>query len=97
MYIAAGFSCQASSTETEPFLIFINITEINRVNIDGTNYQTIVTGLHNGLAIDYDYYNDWIYWTDVNLGQIRTTPLSTGDPVLTLVSGTIIHNVYCCA
>ena len=92
--IGAGCSCQASTEETEPFLVFINTTEINRVNIDGTNYQTIVTGLSNGIAIDYDYYNDWIYWTDVGIGQIRTTPLNTGNPIYIIVSGNALLCMY---
>ena len=92
-YIGAGCSCQASRDEDEPFLVFINSTEINRVNIDGTNYQTIVTGLSNGIAIDYDYYNDWIYWTDVGIGQILTTPLNTGNPIYMIVSGTALFHV----
>jgi len=86
--IGAVLSCQANYDETEPFLVFINSTEINRMNIDGTNYQTIVTGLSIGVTIDYDYYNDWIYWTDAELGQIITTPVTSGDPIFILVSGT---------
>ena len=45
-YYFPGYSCQASpaGSETEPFLVLISSTEINRVNIDDTNYQTIVTG-----------------------------------------------------
>ena len=92
----SGFSCQASPAglETEPFLVFINATEINRVNIDGTNYQTIVTGLNNGVALDYDYNNDQIYWTDVESGKISATRLSNDDQVLELVSGTIYYLLY---
>ncbi|XP_065914777.1 low-density lipoprotein receptor-related protein 5-like isoform X2 [Dysidea avara] len=71
----------------DPYLIFITINNISRVNIDGSGNETIVTGLSNGVAIDYDYYNDRMYWTDVSLGHIKTAPLSTGCPITTLVSG----------
>jgi len=60
------------------------------MNIDGTNYQTIVTGLSNGVALDYDYNNDWIYWTDVGSAKISAKCLSNGDQVLELVSATLI-------
>ena len=93
-YYFPGYSCQASpaGSETEPFLVFINSTEINRVNIDDTNYQTIVTVLSNGVALEYDYNNDWIYWTVVGSGKISATRLSNDDQVLELLSGTFIYN-----
>ena len=84
-YYFPGYSCQASpaGSETEPFLVFINFTEINRVNIDDTNYQTIVvTGLSNGVALEYDCNNDWIYWTVAGTGKISATHLSNDDQVL---------------
>jgi len=71
----------------DPYLIFITVNNINKVNIDGSSNQTIITGLSNGVAIDYDYYNDRMYWTDVTRGHIRAAPLSTGYPITTVVSG----------
>ena len=86
-FFDSGLNCQASTTEIEPFLVLINLTVIIRVSIDGTNYQTIATGLSSGAALDYDYNNDMIYWTDIKNGEIRATPLSNGHIQSIIVSG----------
>ena len=90
--IGPAVGCQGNP---DPYLIFITINNISRVNIDGSGNETIVTGLSNGVAIDYDYYNDRMYWTDVSLGHIKTAPLSTGCPITTLVSGKQLLHTYC--
>ena len=63
--------------------------------LNGTSYQTIVRGLQNGVAIDFHYYNNRIYWTDVSLGHIRTAPLTTGYPINTIVSGIMMCLMHC--
>jgi len=73
--------------ETEAFLLFVSTNSIHRINFDATGYQTIVTGLSNGVAIDFNYFNNRIYWSDVGHGHIRSAPLTTGSPIVTLVSG----------
>ena len=82
-------SCQIHPDEIEPFLIFANIDSIGKINIDGTGYHTLISGLRNGVAIYYDYYADRMYWTDADDGHIKTAPLSTGYPIITLVSGNL--------
>jgi len=83
--------CQTDPDEIEAFLLFVSTVDIRRINFDATGYQTLVTGLSNGVAIDFDYINDRIYWSDVNYGHIRSAPLSTGSPITTLVSGTYVN------
>ncbi|XP_065904062.1 pro-epidermal growth factor-like [Dysidea avara] len=78
---------QTDPNEIEAFLLFVSTYDIHRVNFDGTGHQTIVSGLSNGVAIDFDYFNGRIYWSDVNHGHIRSAPLSTGSPIITLASG----------
>jgi len=53
LYLDSIITCQEDPDEIEPYLIFINIDSIGRININGTGYQRLVTGLHNGVAIDY--------------------------------------------
>lgn len=87
-YFAGPFvSCQTDPDEIEAFLLFVSTYDIRRINFDATGYSTIVRGLRNGVAIDFDYFNDRIYWSDVSYGHIRTAPLSTGSPIRTLVTG----------
>jgi len=87
-FVGPFVSCQTDPDEIEAFLLFVSTYDIRRINFDATGYSTIVRGLSNGVAIDFDYFNDRIYWSDVGYGHIRTAPLSTGSPVRTLVTGT---------
>ena len=80
-------SGQTDPDEIEAFLLFVSTYDIRRINFDATGYQTIVTGLSNGVAIDFDYFNNRIYWSDVSRGHIRSAPLTTGSPITTLVTG----------
>jgi len=74
--------------DAESFLIFITLNDIISSTVNGTNYQIMVAGLQNGVAIHFHYYNDRIiHWTIVSHGPSRTAPQSTGYPVNTLVSG----------
>uniref|UniRef100_A0A4W3IBD4 LDL receptor related protein 1B n=1 Tax=Callorhinchus milii TaxID=7868 RepID=A0A4W3IBD4_CALMI len=56
-------SCKALSAE-EPFLIFADRHEIRKMSIDGFNYTLLKQGLNNVHAIDFDYSEQFIYWTD---------------------------------
>ena len=92
MFLIGSFaSCQTDPDEIEAFLLFVSTVDIRRINFDATGHQTLVTGLSNGVAIDFDYFNDRIYWSDVNHGHIRSAPLSTGSPITTLVSGMYVN------
>uniref|UniRef100_H3BGS9 Prolow-density lipoprotein receptor-related protein 1 n=1 Tax=Latimeria chalumnae TaxID=7897 RepID=H3BGS9_LATCH len=57
-------SCKATSDE-EPFLIFANRYYLRRLNLDGSNYTLLKQGLNNAVALDFDYREQMIYWTDV--------------------------------
>ena len=82
--------CQTDPEEIEAFLLFVSTRDIRRINFDATGYSTIVSGLSNGVAIDFDYFNDRIYWSDVGRGHIRSAPLTSGYPITTLVTGKLI-------
>ncbi|XP_062842266.1 low-density lipoprotein receptor-related protein 1 isoform X2 [Trichomycterus rosablanca] len=56
--------CKSTSDE-EPFLIFANRYYLRKLNLDGTNYTLIKQGLNNAVALDFDYREQMIYWTDV--------------------------------
>ena len=79
--------CQVHPDDTEEYIILVNTNRINRLNLTAAIYHNLVIGLQNGVAIDYHYNIDRMYWTDVSYGHIRSAPLSTGYPVVTLVSG----------
>ncbi|XP_049327868.1 low-density lipoprotein receptor-related protein 1 isoform X3 [Astyanax mexicanus] len=54
-----------SVSEEEPFLIFANRYYLRKLNLDGSNYTLLKQGLNNAVALDFDYRQQMIYWTDV--------------------------------
>uniref|UniRef100_A0A3Q3XIF9 EGF-like domain-containing protein n=1 Tax=Mola mola TaxID=94237 RepID=A0A3Q3XIF9_MOLML len=56
--------CKSTSDE-EPFLIFANRYYLRKLNLDGSNYTLLKQGLNNAVALDFDYRQQMIYWTDV--------------------------------
>uniref|UniRef100_A0AAV2M5F0 EGF-like domain-containing protein n=1 Tax=Knipowitschia caucasica TaxID=637954 RepID=A0AAV2M5F0_KNICA len=56
--------CKSTSDE-EPYLIFANRYYLRKLNLDGSNYTLIKQGLNNAVALDFDYREQMIYWTDV--------------------------------
>ncbi|XP_053083242.1 low-density lipoprotein receptor-related protein 1 isoform X3 [Pangasianodon hypophthalmus] len=56
--------CKSTSDE-EPFLIFANRYYLRKLNLDGSNYTLLKQGLNNAVALDFDYREQMIYWTDV--------------------------------
>lgn len=59
---------------------------LRRANLDGSNVETIVTGLNAPQDIAYDADNDLIYWVDaLNMVVQRANP--DGTNVETIVSG----------
>ncbi|KAM4699918.1 prolow-density lipoprotein receptor-related protein 1 isoform 2-T2 [Discoglossus pictus] len=60
-------SCKvASSAEVEePFLIFANRYYLRKLSLGGNNYTLLKQGLNNAVALDFDYREEMIYWTDV--------------------------------
>ncbi|KAG8452515.1 hypothetical protein GDO86_004341 [Hymenochirus boettgeri] len=60
-------SCKvaASSEVEEPFLIFANRYYLRKLSLGGTNYTLLKQGLNNAVALDFDYREEMIYWTDV--------------------------------
>uniref|UniRef100_H9GB47 EGF-like domain-containing protein n=1 Tax=Anolis carolinensis TaxID=28377 RepID=H9GB47_ANOCA len=57
-------SCKAI-TDEEPFLIFANRYYLRKLSLDGSNYTLLKQGLNNAVALDFDYREQMIYWTDV--------------------------------
>eukprot|EP00079_Xenopus_tropicalis_P012610 XP_002939758.2 PREDICTED: prolow-density lipoprotein receptor-related protein 1 [Xenopus tropicalis] len=60
-------SCKvsASADVEEPFLIFANRYYLRKLSLGGTNYTLLKQGLNNAVALDFDYREQMIYWTDV--------------------------------
>ncbi|KAM9759324.1 low-density lipoprotein receptor-related protein 1-like isoform 2-T2 [Menidia menidia] len=72
--------CKSISDE-EPFLIFANRYYLRKLNLDGSNYTLLKQGLNNAVALDFDYRQQMIYWTDVNTqgSMIRRMHINGSD------------------
>uniref|UniRef100_A0AAQ5YCC6 EGF-like domain-containing protein n=1 Tax=Amphiprion ocellaris TaxID=80972 RepID=A0AAQ5YCC6_AMPOC len=72
--------CKSVSDE-EPFLIFANRYYLRKLNLDGTNYTLLKQGLNNAVALDFDYRQQMIYWTDVTTqgSMIRRMHINGSD------------------
>uniref|UniRef100_A0A669F8X1 LDL receptor related protein 1 n=1 Tax=Oreochromis niloticus TaxID=8128 RepID=A0A669F8X1_ORENI len=72
--------CKSTSDE-EPFLIFANRYYLRKLNLDGSNYTLIKQGLNNAVALDFDYRQQMIYWTDVTTqgSMIRRMHINGSD------------------
>ncbi|XP_069042806.1 low-density lipoprotein receptor-related protein 1 isoform X2 [Lepisosteus oculatus] len=73
-------SCKSTSDE-EPFLIFANRYYLRKLNLDGSNYTLLKQGLNNAVALDFDYREQMIYWTDVTTqgSMIRRMHINGSD------------------
>lgn len=47
-----------------PWLLFANRHDIRRLEVDTMILQPVVSDLHSAIAVDYDYYNKVVYWSD---------------------------------
>jgi hypothetical protein len=62
---------------------------LGRVNLDGSGFQTLLTGLGGPTGIDIDPINQHIYWTEpqgLNNGKIRRANLD-GSGIVDVVTG----------
>ncbi|XP_077996430.1 low-density lipoprotein receptor-related protein 5-like [Glandiceps talaboti] len=67
--------------QPEPYIIFANSIDIRRLNFDGTNYDQIVGGLQNVVALDYDIATGYIYWSDHILHKIQRAKIDNGNEI----------------
>jgi hypothetical protein len=62
---------------------------LGRVNLDGTGFQVLQSGLSNPTGVDVDPYNNHVYWAEpggLNNGRIRRANLD-GSNVVDILTG----------
>ncbi|XP_063064253.1 low-density lipoprotein receptor-related protein 1 isoform X3 [Engraulis encrasicolus] len=60
----------------KPFIIFSNRHEIRRIDLHKGEFSVLVPGLRNTIALDFDYKESQLYWTDVVEDKIYRGTLS---------------------
>ena len=53
------------SSENEPFLLVSNRYYIRKVNFTTGEEELLLSGLTHSVAIDFDYQEQMLYWTDI--------------------------------
>jgi len=58
-----------------------NTGRLGKVDIDGSGFQVLLTGLGNPLGVDIDPINGYVYWTEGSTQKIRRANLDGSNPV----------------
>lgn len=56
--------------DEKAWLLFANQHDIRKLEVDGMTMQTVVSELQNAVSVDYDYYNNLVFWSDINQERI---------------------------
>jgi hypothetical protein len=51
------------------------------VDLDGSGFQVLLTGLNNANGVDIDPFNGHVYWTEGFIGKIRRANLDGSNPI----------------
>ncbi|XP_072942146.1 low-density lipoprotein receptor-related protein 4 [Epargyreus clarus] len=70
-------SCKAVGDSAT--LMFANRVDIRQVSLTGSNYVSVVKGLHNAVALDYHYEKKLVFWTENNMRVIRSAIINTNN------------------
>lgn len=49
----------------EPILLFANRHDLREIHLHSGQYRSVVEKLHSAIALEYDYRDNYIYWSDV--------------------------------
>ncbi|KAL4225514.1 Low-density lipoprotein receptor-related protein 4 [Mactra antiquata] len=72
-----GRGCKVQVTTGEKaYLIFANRVDIRRVMPDMSEYDSILQGLENAIALDFHHEKGYVYWSDVTLDKIKRAYLN---------------------
>ncbi len=75
-------TCKAIS-EHEPFLLFANRHDVREIGLESNHYRELVNGLRSAIALDFDYAEGKLFWSDVAHEKIMSTNLSMAKTKVT--------------
>ena len=73
------------NTAEKAYLIFANRVDIRRVLPDMSEYDSVLQGLENAIALDFHHEKGYVYWSDVTLDKIKRAYLN-GSQIKEVVS-----------
>lgn len=56
--------------DEKAWLLFANRHDIRKLDLDVMTMKTVVSELQNPIAVDYDYNNKLVFWSDIDEGKI---------------------------
>ncbi len=68
-------TCKAESDE-EPLLLFANRHDLREIGLESQHYRELVNGLRSAIALDFDYAEKKLFWSDVAYEKIMSTDLN---------------------
>ncbi|XP_010220325.1 PREDICTED: low-density lipoprotein receptor-related protein 5-like [Tinamus guttatus] len=89
-----------SSLAASPFLLFANRRDVRLVDAGGTKLEStvVVSGLEDAAAVDFQYSQGIVFWTDVSEEAIKQTYINqTGNVVQNvIISGLVSPDGLAC-
>uniref|UniRef100_A0A7M4ES19 LDL receptor related protein 5 n=1 Tax=Crocodylus porosus TaxID=8502 RepID=A0A7M4ES19_CROPO len=89
-----------SSTSSSPLLLFANRRDVRLVDAGGTKLEStiVVSGLEDAAAVDFQYSQGIVFWTDVSEEAIKQTYINqTGNVVQNvIISGLVSPDGLAC-
>jgi hypothetical protein len=76
--------CRAKDGHT--IVLFTNRRDIRKIDVETSEYVSVVNNLRSSVALDYDYRTGTVYWSDVVEESIKSVPMDSGEPVTTVIS-----------
>lgn len=70
------------SSGPAPFVMFTDNHAVYSTDLDGGNLRRVLTGLSLATALDFDYRQGWIYWTELAPPAIYKSAMNGSDKVL---------------
>ncbi|XP_075422854.1 low-density lipoprotein receptor-related protein 5 isoform X1 [Ascaphus truei] len=96
---AALLLCCLVSGQASPLLLFANRRDVRLVDAGGGKSEStvVVSGLEDAAAVDFQYSQSVIYWTDVSEESIKQTFYNqTGNVQHVLISGLVSPDGLAC-
>ncbi|XP_023965422.1 low-density lipoprotein receptor-related protein 5 isoform X1 [Chrysemys picta bellii] len=97
---AAVLQCHLGSLRASPLLLFANRRDVRLVDAGGVKPEStiVVSGLEDAAAVDFQYSQGIVYWTDVSEEAIKQTYLNqTGNIVQNvIISGLVSPDGLAC-
>lgn len=56
--------------DEKAWLLFANRHDIRKLDLDVMTMKTVVSELQSAIAVDYDYNNKLVFWSDTTEGKI---------------------------